>query len=319
MPRISIIVPTYNRPDTLGKALQTLVDQDFPPEAFEILVVDNGCTEAMRAVVEEFIRRYPGHEIRYIAEPVPGLLSGRHRGAAEATGSVLTFIDDDIQADLGWLAAIDDAMGDPDIHLVGGKCLPDYEATPPAWIRQVWKHDENGEACSYYSLIDYGDRRRDIDPNLVWGLNFSIRRDTLYRLGGFHPDAVPRRYQRYQGDGETGLTIKLRQLGLKSVYEPGALVYHLVPRERLTLLYLEQRQFYQGICDSYTSIRGTRTFDFIHNACPFPASEPEMIAYRMSAAYLTGYNYHQNEVKNDAKLLDWVLREDYFDYRYPET
>ena len=126
---------------------------------------------------------------------------------------------------------------------------------------------------------------------------FSIRRDTLYRVGGFHPDDVPRSYQRYQGDGETGMTFKLKEQGLKAIYDPGALVYHQIPTECLTVRYLEQRQYYQGVCDSYTSIRGTGHFDFIHNSCLFTATEPEMLAYRMGAAYICGNNYHQSMVK----------------------
>ena len=318
MIRISIIIPTYNRIDSLRLALRSLVEQDFPVEEFEILVVDNGCTDATHAIVDEAIQNNRGYNIRYIVEPVPGLLSGRHRGASEAKGSLLVFIDDDIEADRHWLNSIGDAFMNPAVHLVGGKCLPNYETPPPAWTEQIWKRTSDGDACSYYSLIDYGDQRREIDANLVWGLNFSIRRDTLYRLGGFHPDAVPRSYQRYQGDGETGLTIKLKAQGLKVIYEPGALVYHQIPAERLTVRYLEQRQYYQGVCDSYTSIRGTEHFDFIHNACLFPATEREMLAYRMGAAYISGYNYHQSMVKKDPRLLEWVMRENYFDYRYPE-
>ena len=318
MIQISIIIPTYNRIDALRLALQSLINQDSPPEEFEILVVDNACNDTSRAIVDEAMENNRGLNIQYIAEPVPGLLSGRHRGALEAKGSLLVFIDDDIEADPNWLNSIRDAFQDPAVHLVGGKCLPNYETPPPAWTEQIWNRTPDGEACSYYSLIDYGDQRREIDANLVWGLNFSIRRGTLYQLGGFHPDTVPRSYQRYQGDGETGLTIKLKEQGLKVIYEPGALVYHQVPAERLTVRYLEKRQYFQGVCDSYTSIRRTRHIDFIHNTCLFPATEPEMLAYRMSAAYMCGYNYHQGMVKKDPRLLEWVMRKDYFDYRYPE-
>jgi uncharacterized protein YcaQ len=111
----------------------------------------------------------------------------------------------------------------------------------------------------------------------------------------------------------------LKEQGLKSIYEPGALVYHQIPAERLTVRYLEQRQYYQGVCDSYTSIRRSGLFDFIHNACLYPVTEREMLAYRMSAAYMCGYNYHQSMVKKDPRLLEWVMRENYFDYRYPES
>lgn len=261
---------------------------------------------------------HSGHAIRYIYEPIPGLLSGRHRGAAEAKGAILVFIDDDIEADRNWLAAIHDAFRDAEVHMVGGRNLPNYEATPPSWLDQIWTRSPDYEYCTYFSLLDLGEQRREIDADYIWGLNFSIRRETLYRLGGFHPDTVPRHYQRYQGDGETGLTMKLKQQGLKAIYEPAALVRHLVPVERMTIEYLEKRQYFQGVCDSYTSIRNTQKLGFTVNAMQFPASEREMLDYRMSAAHLYGYNYHQSEAMKDPRLLEWILRKDYFDYRYPE-
>ncbi len=182
MTRISIIIPTCNRDAPLRRAIQSVTNQDFPRTDYEILVVDNASTDATRSVVDEAIQAYRGHTIRYIYEPIPGLLSGRHRGAAEAKGSVLIFIDDDIEADRNWLAAIHDAFRDPDVHLVGGRNLPNYEASPPAWIDQIWTRGPDHEYCTYFSLLDLGERRREIDANFVWGLNFSIRRETLYRL-----------------------------------------------------------------------------------------------------------------------------------------
>jgi hypothetical protein len=206
------------------------------------------------------------------------------------------------------------------VHIVGGKNLPNFEVSPPSWISQVMERGPDYAIiyCGYYSLLDFGDQRREVDANHVWGLNFSIRRETFYQLGGFNPDTVPARYRRYQGDGETGLTEKAKERGLKAIYEPRALVHHLVPAERLTVEYLEKRMYFQGVCDSFTSIRKSRQFRFIHFTPTFPASENEMLAYRMNVGYMCGYNWHQNEVKNDAKLLSWVLKENYFDFRYPE-
>ena len=65
----------YNDIDALCLARQPLIDQDFPPEEFEILVVDNGCneTETSCAIVDEVIENNRGYKIQYIAEPVPGL------------------------------------------------------------------------------------------------------------------------------------------------------------------------------------------------------------------------------------------------------
>lgn len=315
---VSIIIPTCNRSTPLREALQSVINQDFPHADYETLVVDNASTDATPAVVEDAIQTYRTHTIRYIHEAVPGSTPARHRGAAESKGSVLIFIDDDIEADRNWLAAIHDAFRDPSVHLVGGRSLPNYEAAPPAWFGQIWTRGPDHEYCTFFSLLDLGEKRRVIDANFVWGLNFSIRRETFYRLGGFHPDIVPRHYQRYQGDGETGITIKANEQGLKVIYEPAALVRHLVPAERMTMEYLEKREYFRGVCNSYTSIRKTRNLGFTITTTLFPVTELEILDYRMKSAFMHGYNYHQNEAKNDPRLMEWILRDNYFDYRYPE-
>jgi len=320
MTTLSVIIPTCNRSAVLRRALQSVIEQDFPCADYEILVVDNASTDNTRIVTEEVAQTHREHAIRYVYEPIPGSTAARHRGAAESQGAILVFTDDDIEADHGWLTAIHNAFRDPQVHMVGGKSLPNYETPPPpGWIEQVSERIPGAILyCGTYSLLDFGEQRLEIDACHIWSLNMSIRRETLYRLGGFHPDLVPRRYQQYQGDGETGLSMKLKELGLKAIYEPRALVHHLVPAERLNMEYFEKRMYFQGVCDSYTSIRKTKKFGFINFTVAFPHTPQEMLAYRKYAGYMLGYNWHQNEVKNDPRLLQWVLKENYFDYHYPE-
>ncbi len=100
--------------------------------------------------------------------------------------------------------------------------------------------------CGWLSLIDFGEDEKLIPTGFVWGLNYSIRRTTLWRLGGFHPDNIPDEIQYFQGDGESGLSFKAEQLGMKALYQPGALVYHQIPASRLTYNYFERRAFTKG-------------------------------------------------------------------------
>ena len=133
--RISVIVPTLNRSASLHQTLVSVLTQAFPASDFEVIVVDNGSKDSTRAAVETLQTDHPNLRLRYIYEPEPGLLSGRHRGALEASGEILAFTDDDIEAAPGWLAAIASSFDDPLVHLVGGRNLPKYEITPPAGSR----------------------------------------------------------------------------------------------------------------------------------------------------------------------------------------
>jgi hypothetical protein len=168
---------------------------------------------------------------------------------------------------------------------------------------------------------------------MVWGLNFAVRAEVLRNCGGFHPDCIPRALQRYQGDGETGLSFRIKEEGLGAVYHPDVAVTHVIPASRLTVAAMEQRGFYQGVCDSYTQIRRT--------GAPQPApaaswkdairplkndlerrvrlwsSDGRAVAELAQRAHFSGKAFHQAEVRRDPALLDWVLRPDYFDYELP--
>ncbi len=326
----SIIVPTRNRAAMLPHTVRSLARQNFDPHRFEILIVDNGSTDATRTVAEELVARRDGVCIRYFHEPVPGLLAGRHRGLREAEGEILIYVDDDIEAAPGWLSAILGGFSDPGVHLVGGPSLPAFERRPPAWVADFSTIEDGRITCGSLSLLDLGGGARPIDPESVWGLNFAIRKATCIRLGGFHPDCIPKRLQHFQGDGETGLAQKLKSAGLTAVYLPGARVTHRIPAARLTVAYFEARFYYQGVCHAYTRIRRNGTTDGIE-APPRPVWEEadapalslydryrRLIRFRTALAHADGFRFHLSRTREDRRLLDWVRREDYFDYRLPD-
>jgi glycosyltransferase involved in cell wall biosynthesis len=68
---------------------------------YEILIIDNGSTDDTKEISQEIMKEAANRQIRYIFEPEPGLLAGRHRGALEAKGELLVFVDDDIEATSG--------------------------------------------------------------------------------------------------------------------------------------------------------------------------------------------------------------------------
>ncbi|MEI2581606.1 glycosyltransferase family 2 protein [Scytonema sp. PRP1] len=332
---ISIIIPTLNRAITLELAVKSFCFQNFSPDQFEILIVDNGSTDNTKNVTKAAIAEYPSHQIRYLNEPEPGLLSGRHRGALEAKGDILTFVDDDIEADVNWLQAIQESFNDPKVQMVGGRNLPKYEAEPPEWLKWFWIEHSYGRLCPELSLLDFGDQVRDVDANYVWGLNFSIRKSTLFELGGFHPDCIPKHLQYLQGDGETGLTQKANLKGYRAIYQPNALVFHSVSKERMTYEYFDKRYFYQGVCDSYSFIRQSqgqlkqvsftesvkaplKTLKQIGTQLISIQNEKYTLKARYNSAYERGYQFHQHTVRKNPELLDWILRQDYWDYKLPK-
>ncbi|GHB23796.1 glycosyltransferase family 2 protein [Mongoliitalea lutea] len=86
-PRFSVIIPSYNRAVTLGRAIESVLQQSCP--AFEIIVVDDGSTDQTRQVVE----KYP--TVSYCYQLNQGVSAARNRGAEMATGDWLIFLDSD--------------------------------------------------------------------------------------------------------------------------------------------------------------------------------------------------------------------------------
>ena len=334
-PAASVVIPTYRRPDCVLTALESVIAQqpDFP---FEVLVLDNGCEKALEAQVRAVAMR-TAIGVHYIAVTRIGLHNGRHTGALNAKAEIVVFIDDDIVADQGWLQAIVDAFEDPSVCVAGGPILPLYRGDQPAWLEAFWRHSKgNKKWCGPLTLMDYGEQECNIDPRLIWGANFAIRKARLIALGGFHPDGFPWELRRYRGDGETALSRAVRGQGLRGVYQPRAVVYHAIPADRLTPEYFERRYFLQGISDSFTEIRrsalvaGSRIGAvclalqsvYLHLrelrlrterslSCLLARNAHHSVRDAVSQAYLAGHRYHLDEVRSDPELLKWVLQADY--------
>jgi len=330
---ISIIVPTFNRAVFLARSLDSIAETLSGSRDVEVLIIDNGSTDGTASVCRNAKQSYPRIQWRYFRELMPGLLSGRHRGAKEAHGEILSYLDDDVFLAPTWLEGLKEAFRDPTVMLVGGPSLPHFDVAPPPWLNALWSECEGGRMCGSLSLIELGRTSKPNDPCLVWGLNYSIRKKVFHECGGFHPDCLPKGLQRYQGDGETGLNLKIKEKELSALYHPDVAVTHQIPASRLTVESFEQRAFYQGVCNSYTRIRRERIVGSgpekfwqdtlgpirrkMHRAAIIRRGDTKAICELMLLALSMGERFHQNEVQTDAKLLEWVLRPDYFDYSLP--
>jgi hypothetical protein len=276
----------------------------------------------------------PPKKLRILDAGTPGLVAGRHKALETCNEDIIVYLDDDVDLPESWMESILEPFADPDIHFVGCRYLPDYEHEPPSWLEGLWCQDENGlRTLIHLSLLDGGEASRLCKPSLVWGLCFAARRKTVIRLGGFNPDGYPWKLRRFRGDGEAGLTSKAETIGLKAYYKGNTHVKHRVPALRMTPEYFESRSFLQGISDSYSQIRRDRGLSIapqrrwrdlvrpakwkLERAVILRRPTTEGIRRLMSRSHYAGIRFHRAEVRRDPGLLDWVLRQDYFDYRLP--
>jgi len=110
-PPVSVIIPTYNRVGLLGRAVDSVLVQQYP--AFELLVVDDGSTDS----TPELLAGY-GAAIRVISQPNRGASAARNTGISEARHDLLAFLDSDDQFAPGKLARQAEVMGRAPEYLI---------------------------------------------------------------------------------------------------------------------------------------------------------------------------------------------------------
>lgn len=237
--RASIVVPTRNRAPGLDTLLASLSTQTVPAEEFEVVVVDNGSTDATAAVVAAWAARHPG--VRRVYEPAPGVSRARNAGIAAARGPVVAFVDDDVVTEPGWLEG---ALGAwdrwPEAGIVCGPADLRLAAPAPRWF--------GAEIGTWYSTVDFGPEPRVLDrPDEVpWGLNLAVRTDLARAAGGF-AEHLGRTEGDLRGGEEARFVAWIRAAGAPVVYEPRAAVHHVVPAERLRLGWLLRRAWDGGL------------------------------------------------------------------------
>ncbi len=135
--RVSVVVPTYRRPDLLERCLGALVAQDLDGHAYEIVVADDGAEERVRDLVWQWARRTNGAPaIHYVpVTQTQGPAGARNRGWQIALGDIIAFTDDDTIPRANWLSAGLEAMatdvtaaaGHVHVPLPDDRALTDYE------------------------------------------------------------------------------------------------------------------------------------------------------------------------------------------------
>jgi GT2 family glycosyltransferase len=228
-PFASVVVPTWNRAPLLADCLRALRAQDYPAQRFEIIVVDDGSTDA----TGEVVRRHEGGappRVRYARAPHGGLNAARNRGLALAEGDPVCFIDDDAEAPDGWLrAVVEGARRHPRAGCVGGPVRLRFEAAPPRVCEM--------ESWIWEAALDYGPEERAV-PH-VNGCNLAVRRWAVEAIGGF--DASLPLY----GD-ETEWEGRLARAGIAIQYLPAAWIWHRRTAADLHWRTMLRRRFRQG-------------------------------------------------------------------------
>jgi O-antigen biosynthesis protein len=214
LPRISVVVCSYNGSATIRDTLQACLRIDYPD--YEIIVINDGSKDSTREIADEF-------PVKVVHTRNRGLSNARNRGIVEATGEIVAFTDDDAMPDPLWLRYLAIAYLHADFAGVGGPNIAPLNSSFFA------------ECVSYAPGRPVQVLSSDQVAEHIPGCNMSFRRSVLLEAGGFDP------VYRAAGD-DVDICWRIQDLGYQIGFHPSAFVWHYC---RNTLgLYWKQQQGY---------------------------------------------------------------------------
>jgi glycosyltransferase involved in cell wall biosynthesis len=238
--KVTVVVCTYNRCESLYRALDSIAHSTVPPSIdWEVLVVDNNSSDKTDLIAGQFCRDYP-QRFRYIFQPRLGLCHSRNAGIEAARGEIVIFTDDDVRVGTDWVCNLAGVFDNPNVSAGCGKVLPDWSSQNPEWISKNGPY--TWERLPW--LFDLGNERRLLQRPPI-GANMAFRKSMFEKYGGFRLD-LGRVGKNLMSGEDTEFGSRLLAGGEQLRYEPSAVVYHSLQEERLTEKYLESFWFALG-------------------------------------------------------------------------
>lgn len=233
---ISVVVCTYNRADMLRQMLEAFFAQrDLAVVDHELIVVDNNSSDNTPVVVDEF-RRFPN--IRYVFEGRQGLCYARNRGVTESRGEIVALLDDDVIVDKAWLVKLQECFDATTADVVGGRSHLVFEREPHTWFGPYFGR--------LLAQVDLGPSRKVVpDGRGLFGLNLAFRKSVFETVGLFDEE-LDRKGGKLLGGGDTAKVRQIAESAGTVVYDPDAVVGHLIAADRVEWSYFKRMTLGMG-------------------------------------------------------------------------
>ncbi len=236
---ITVILCTYNRHQSLAKALESIAASELPESIeWEVLVVDNNSNDRTREMVEDFSRRFPSR-FRYLFEPSQGKSYALNAGIRESQSAILAFADDDAIVDRGWLWNLTSALHGGEWAGAGGRIVPVWPKPIPRWLSTDDPH-----TMGPFVAFDMGPEAGPL-MRPPYGANMAFCREEFEKYGGFRTDLGPRPGSEIRRE-DIEFAQRLLTAGEQLRYEPSAIVYHPVPDCRMKKRFSLRWWFWYG-------------------------------------------------------------------------
>jgi GT2 family glycosyltransferase len=206
VPAVSVVIPTFSRPESLARCLAALAAQSLPRSAFEVIVCDDGSPSPATATVKPFADRMA---VRVVRRPRAGPAAARNEGARHARAAILAFTDDDCVPSPLWLELLVERMRRHPGHMIGGS------------IVNVLPHDPYATATQLVmsSVYDYY-ARHSVGNRFFSTTNLAVPANRFWLLEGYSE-----RFPRAAGE-DYDFCARWAEAGFPSEYAPEVEVGH---------------------------------------------------------------------------------------------
>ena len=200
IPQITVVVPAHNAADILASCLSALALQDVPSDSYEVIVVDDGSTDATAEIAR-------AHGLKVSSQPNAGPAAARNRGADIAQGAWLLFTDADCAPTPGWIRALTAPFSDPNVAGVKGAYLTHQRGIVPRFTQL--EYADRYDRMAGVETIDF------VDTYCA-----AYRRDVFLANHGFDTIFPTASVE------DQELSFRLAEKGYRLVFAPDAQVYH---------------------------------------------------------------------------------------------
>lgn len=250
---LTAIICTYNRAKYIGPLLESIAANDLSTQEYEIVLVDNNCTDNTREICESFAKAHKDINFRYCVEPEQGLSAARNKGIKEAQGDLIVYIDDDALVDEWYLRTIVDFMSaHKEIDAIGGPIIPLYEDTvEPKWMTRYTKE----LLCGY---LYFGEEEHPFPgERYPGGGNAAYRAEVFEKVGLFNT-ALGRKGNGLMGSEEKDIFDKMKTQGMRFMYLPKMILHHIIPQKKLERDYFDRLTLQIGMSERQRTLAISR-------------------------------------------------------------
>lgn len=259
MKKLSIIVATYNRAQSLLRTLESIVLQTADPSLWECIVVNNNSTDNTVELFENFVADHKVFNLKMVAEPKQGLSNARNCGINASTAEYIAIIDDDESVERSFAESYIEFFDSfPDAVAAGGAVRACYESHKPKWMSH-YTEQMIANPIDIDIVVTLFPKNR-----VPAGGNMAFRRRVFEEVGMFNPQ-LGRNGQSLTGGEENDLFARLRSVGYPLYFVPFAAIYHHIPNSKLTDDYFDSLSYNVGRSKRLRTQSDSELISLIHS------------------------------------------------------